>query len=144
MCPRANVGMVSHAFNPSSWGEETRGSLKVQGQPDLHSKFLDSQSYIRRHQIQRTKTKMTKYKKKKKKKGIRKMLISVVTQIVGYRVCPKTPDKKKNYPNTQASGIFVGKWWKILQMQRTRIPNATVSPSHDRVPYPWNVYNMAA
>ena len=33
--------MVGHNFNPSTWKAEAGGSLWIQGQPDLHSKFQD-------------------------------------------------------------------------------------------------------
>jgi hypothetical protein len=34
-----------HAFNPSTWEAEAGGSLWIQDQPVLQSKFQDSQSY---------------------------------------------------------------------------------------------------
>ena len=34
-----------HTFNPSTWEAEAGGSLSVQGQADLQSKFQDSQGY---------------------------------------------------------------------------------------------------
>jgi hypothetical protein len=36
--------VVMHTLNPSAQKSETSGFLWVQGQPDLHSKFPDSQS----------------------------------------------------------------------------------------------------
>lgn len=38
--------MGVYAFNPSSWEEETSGSLLIRGQPESHSKFWASQGYI--------------------------------------------------------------------------------------------------
>lgn len=39
--------MVAQAFNPSVWGVEAGRSLCIQGQPDLHMEFRDSQGCIR-------------------------------------------------------------------------------------------------
>ena len=36
---------MTHAFNPSTWEAEAGGSLRVQGQPGLQSKFQDSWGY---------------------------------------------------------------------------------------------------
>ena len=47
-------------------------------------------------------------------------------------------------PTHKTRGYLQGSAGKIFQMQRIRMPNATVSSSHDRVPYPWNVDNMSA
>lgn len=38
----------SQAFTTGTWEAEASRSLEVEGQPDLHSEFLDSQSYIMR------------------------------------------------------------------------------------------------
>ena len=37
--------VVAHAFDPSTKEAETAGSLGVQGQPGLQSKFQDSQGH---------------------------------------------------------------------------------------------------
>jgi hypothetical protein len=39
--------MVVHTFNPSTREAEAGGSLGIQGQPGLQSKFQDSQSYTK-------------------------------------------------------------------------------------------------
>lgn len=36
----------THAFKFSTWEEEAGRNLWVQGQPDLHSEYQDSQGYI--------------------------------------------------------------------------------------------------
>jgi hypothetical protein len=38
--------VAAHAFNPSTQDVEAGGSLRVGGQPELHSEFQASQSYI--------------------------------------------------------------------------------------------------
>jgi hypothetical protein len=40
--------VVAHSFNSSTWEAEAEGSLWIQGQPDLHNEFKDSQDYTKR------------------------------------------------------------------------------------------------
>lgn len=47
--------MIAHRLNPSTWHAEVGGSMRVQGQLCLHSKFRDSWSYVERPCLQEKK-----------------------------------------------------------------------------------------
>ena len=44
---------MAYAFSPSTQEAEADGSLRVQGQPDLQSEFLDSQGYTNRSPVKK-------------------------------------------------------------------------------------------
>ena len=47
-CPKTVCDLVMHAFNPRIWEVEIDISLQFKGQSNLHSKFQDSQAYLKR------------------------------------------------------------------------------------------------
>ena len=73
--------MVACAFNPSTWEAETGRSLRIQGQPGLHSEFQASWSY--------RETLSQKEKTKQQQKGI----------ILAEGHCHGLPKKKPNARN---------------------------------------------
>jgi hypothetical protein len=47
--------VVAHTYNPRTQEAEADGSLRVQGQPVLQSEFQDSQSYIKKLDLENKK-----------------------------------------------------------------------------------------
>jgi hypothetical protein len=45
--------MVVHTFNPSTWEAKAGGSLLEWGQPDLQSKFEDSQGHTEKPSLEK-------------------------------------------------------------------------------------------
>ena len=54
------LGVVVHAFSPSTREAEAGGSLRVQGQPGLHSEFQDSLGYTEKPHLEINKNKLNK------------------------------------------------------------------------------------
>ena len=65
-------GVVAHAFNPTAGEEQV--DLWVQGLPDLQSEFQDSQSYMKKPFLEKTKWKTKKKERKKEHSTIFCML----------------------------------------------------------------------